>query len=394
MRPERSGREVDYRELARMLAPKIAAGADQTEQERRLPQPLLDELMDAGLFRMLLPRALGGAQIDPVTFVEVLEEISKVDASTAWVLCQTSGCSMVAAHLAPEAAGKVFGGTPHGILAWGPGLTSRTVPVEGGYRVTGTFSFLSGCRHATWVGGLTNLYGADGSRLRDPDGHARQRWVLFPAASVKLDDVWHVLGLKGAGSDSFSVTDHFVPEAHSAARENEAEPRDPGPLYRFPLVTMFSVGFAGVALGLARAIFDALITLARDKVPRGFKGTLRENAVLQSRVAQAEVRLGAARLFLLTTLGEVWEAAQHTGKVTVEQRVRLRLGASHAIQQATEVVDFAYHAAGGNAVFVGSPFERRFRDMHAVTQQMQGRLDHFETVGQFLLGLEIDSSHL
>jgi alkylation response protein AidB-like acyl-CoA dehydrogenase len=393
MRPDRSGSDVDYRELARMLAPKIAACADQIEQERRLPQALLDELIDAGLFRLLLPRSLDGAQVDPVTFVEVMEEISKVDASTAWVICQTSGCSMVAAHLSEDVARKLFGGHPHGILAWGPGLSSRAVPVEGGYRVTGTFSFLSGSRHATWLGGLTTVSGADGPR-RGADGRPQQRWVLFPAASVTLSDVWHVIGLRGTGSDSFSVSDQFVPEEHTVSRDNESPPRDPSPLYGFPLVTMFSVGFAGVALGIARSIFDALVALARDKVPRGFKGALRENGVLQSQVAQSEARLGAARLFLMTALEEIWEAAQRSGRVTLDQRIRLRLGASHAIQQATEVVNFAYHAAGGNAVFVGSAFERRFRDMHAVTQQMQGRQDHFETVGQFLLGLEPDSSHL
>jgi alkylation response protein AidB-like acyl-CoA dehydrogenase len=393
MRPDRSGSDVDYRELARMLAPKIAACADQIEQERRLPQALLDELIDAGLFRLLLPRSLDGAQVDPVTFVGVMEEISKVDASTAWVICQTSGCSMVAAHLSEDVARKLFGGQPHGILAWGPGLSSRAVPVEGGYRVTGTFSFLSGSRHATWLGGLTTVSGADGPR-RGADGRPQQRWVLFPAASVTLSDVWHVIGLRGTGSDSFSVSDQFVPEEHTVSRDNESPPRDPSPLYGFPLVTMFSVGFAGVALGIARSIFDALVALARDKVPRGFKGALRENGVLQSQVAQSEARLGAARLFLMTALEEIWEAAQRSGRVTLDQRIRLRLGASHAIQQATEVVNFAYHAAGGNAVFVGSAFERRFRDMHAVTQQMQGRQDHFETVGQFLLGLEPDSSHL
>ncbi|HEV8641160.1 MAG TPA: acyl-CoA dehydrogenase family protein [Methylomirabilota bacterium] len=393
MRPDRSGSDVDYRELARMLAPKIAACADQIEQERRLPQALLDELIDAGLFRLLLPRSLDGAQVDPVTFVGVMEEISKVDASTAWVICQTSGCSMVAAHLSEDVARKLFGGQPHGILAWGPGLSSRAVPVEGGYRVTGTFSFLSGSRHATWLGGLTTVSGADGPR-RGADGRPQQRWVLFPVASVTLSDVWHVIGLRGTGSDSFSVSDQFVPEEHTVSRDNESPPRDPSPLYGFPLVTMFSVGFAGVALGIARSIFDALVALARDKVPRGFKGALRENGVLQSQVAQSEARLGAARLFLMTALEEIWEAAQRSGRVTLDQRIRLRLGASHAIQQATEVVNFAYHAAGGNAVFVGSAFERRFRDMHAVTQQMQGRQDHFETVGQFLLGLEPDSSHL
>jgi alkylation response protein AidB-like acyl-CoA dehydrogenase len=382
----------DYREVARALAPKIAACGDQIEQERRLPQPLVDELIDAGLFKLLLPRWLDGAQVDPPTFVEVLEEIARADASTAWVLCQTAGCSMAAAHLAPDIAREIFGGRPHGILAWGPGPTARAVAVEGGFRVTGTFSFLSGGRHATWVGGLCPTFAPDGSRLEE--GHPDVRWLLFPASRVTMLDVWHVIGLRGTGSDSFTVSEAFVPRAYTLPRDNAAVARDPSPLYRFPLVSMFSVGFAGVALGIARSELDALVGLARDKTPRGFRGRLRDNGVIQLRVAQSEARLSSARLWLLDSLGAIWEAAQRDGRVTLEQRVRMRLAVSHAIQQATDVVDFAYHAAGGTAVFVSNAFERRFRDMHSVTQQMQGRLDHFETVGQFLLGLEPDTAHL
>lgn len=385
---------VDYRDVVRMLAPKIAAYADEIEAQRRLPQPLVDELVHAGLFRMLMPRWLGGAEVDPPTFVEVIEEIAKTDASTAWVLCQTAGCSMAAAYLPRAVAQEIFGGTPHGILAWGPGPTARAVAVDGGYRVTGTFSFLSGCRHATWVGGMCPVYAADGTRIGVEEGKPGIRWMLFPGGSVMMLDVWNVIGLRGTGSDSFSVSDAFVPADHTVPRENEARPRDPSLLYRFPMVTLFSVGFAGVALGLARSMLDAIVVLARDKQPRGLKGKLAENGVFQSQVAQSEARLASARLYLMTALDQIWRESLRAGQVTVDQRVRLRLGASYAIQQSTAAVDFAYHAAGGTAVFVGGAFERRFRDMHAVTQQMQGRLDHFETVGQSLLGLPFDTTHL
>lgn len=385
---------VDYREVARTLAPKIAACADQIEQDRRLPQPLVDELIDASLFRLLLPRSLGGAQVDPVTFVEVLEEISKVDASTAWVICQTAGCSMAAATLQREVAEDIFGGTPHGILAWGPGLSARAIVVDGGYRVTGTFSFVSGGRHATWLGGFSPVYDPDETPRRKDDGSPDMRWMLFPLGQTTMLDVWHVIGLRGTGSDSFSVSDVFVPEAHTVPRHEEPAPRDRSPLYCFPYVSLFAVGFAGVALGLARSSLDAFIALAKDKTPRGFKGRLRDNGVIQADVAQAEARLASARLYLITSLQEIWQAAERSRRVSLDQRVQIRLTSSYAILQSREVVNFAYHAAGSTAVFVGTPFERRFRDMYAVTQQMQGRQDHFESVGQFLLGLDANTAHL
>ncbi len=149
-----------------MLAPQIGGWADQAEQERQLPQPLLAALIDAGLFRLLLPRSLNGAEVDPVTFVEVIEEVAKLDASSAWCLCQASGCSMVAAYLRPDVAAAIFGNDPRAILAWGPGLDARAVAVEDGYRVTGTWSFASGGRHATWLGGACPIYEADGTPRR------------------------------------------------------------------------------------------------------------------------------------------------------------------------------------------------------------------------------------
>jgi alkylation response protein AidB-like acyl-CoA dehydrogenase len=379
---------------ARQLLPLIAASADQAERERRLPGPLQDALLEAGLYRLLLPRALGGGEIDPVTFVRIMEEIGAVDASTAWCLCQASGCSMVAAYLSPEAAWEVFGSDPRAVLAWGPGPGARAVAVDGGYRVSGTWAFASGGRHATWFGGYCPIFEVDGTPRQRPGGSPDARTMLFPAACATMIDVWHVIGLRGTGSDSYSVTDLLVPREHSLVRDSPAERRHPGPLYCFTSGNLYASGFAGVALGLARTMLDALVGLARDKTPRGFSRSLRESTVVQADVARAEARLGAARAFLLGSLEEIWGAVRRTGQLELARRVRIRLAATHAIEQAVAVVDMAYHAAGATAIFESGAFERRFRDIHAVAQQMQGRATHFETVGQFLLGLPPDPTYL
>ncbi len=377
-----------------MLAPKIEACADQIERERQLPPPLVTALIDAGLFRLLLPRSFNGAELDPAAFVQIIEEISKIDASTAWCLCQTAGCSMVAAYLEPTVAWEIFGNDPAAILAWGPGPTARAVAVDGGYRVTGTWNFASGGRHATWFGGYCPIDDPDRTPRRRPDGTIEGRTMLFPATRATMTDVWHVIGLRGTGSDSYSTSDLFVPHTHSVARDDPSERRHRGPLYCFPIGSLFASGFAGVALGIARSTLDAFVDVAKGKTPRGFTRPLRENAVIQSQVAQAEARLRSARLLLMAALEESWQAVASSGTLTLDQRIRIRLAATYAIHQAKEVVDTAYHAAGATAVFASSAFERRFRDMHAVTQQLQGRQAHFETVGQFLLGLEPDTSFL
>ena len=378
-------------ERALELAPAIAAAADQIERERRLPPALVKTLHAEGFFRLLLPRALGGVEVDPASFVQITETIAGADASTAWVVCQTTGCSMVSAYLASDVAQNIFGNG--GVLAWGPPERSKAITVDGGYRLSGRFNFASGSRHATWLGGQAPIVEADGTPRRRHGG-AERRTFLFPASHAVMEDVWHVIGLRGTGSDSFSVDDVFVPHAHSVARDDAAERRVQAPLYCFPQGSLYASGFAGVAMGIARTMLDDFLALARDKTPRGYTRTLRENAVTQSRVAQAEAQLGAARAYLLATLGEIWAAVGRTGALGLDQRVRIRLAASHAIAQAREVADFAYHAAGATAIFTRHAFERRFRDIHAVAQQLQGRDDHFENVGRFLLNLPPDTTFL
>src|SRR5882672_9703340 len=280
---------------ARKLAPRIEACADQIESERRLAEPVLDALFEAGMFRLLLPRSLHGAEVDPVTFVTVIEEIAKADASTAWCLCQASGCSMSAAYLPPDVASEVFGKDPRAVLAWGPGPDARAVAVEGGYRVTGMWSFASGCRHSTWLGGHAPICEPDGTFRRGAAGKVVERTMLIPAASAQIVDVWHVSGLKGTGSDAFTVSDLFVPHEYSISRDDPAERRQPGPLYCFPTGSLYASGFASVALGIARRMLDGLVELAREKTPRGFKRTLRDSAVIQSQVGYAEGQLQSAR---------------------------------------------------------------------------------------------------
>lgn len=376
------------------LAPRLAEWADQIEQERCLPPPLVEALVEAGLFRMLLPRSLDGGEVDPTTFANVIEEVAKSDASTAWCLCQASGCSMAAAYLPAPVARQIFGADQRAILAWGPGSDGRAIVVDGGYRVSGYWSFASGCRHASWLGGLCSIYEADGQPRRRPDGQPDSRTMLFPATAATLIDIWQVSGLRGTASDAYTVTDLFVPAEQSIVRDYAPERREPGPLYLFHHNNLFAAGFASVALGIARATLDAFIDLTLAKTPRGSPSLLRDNAVIQRQVAQADAQLRSARAYLQTTLDEIWAAVTASGSLSLEQRIDIRLAGTWAIHQAAQVVDIAYHAAGATAIFASNPFERRFRDIHTVTQQSQGRQDHYETVGRFRLGLVPDELFL
>jgi indole-3-acetate monooxygenase len=381
-------RGADYLQRARELAPTLAAASDEIEELRELPDRIVEALVEGGFFRMLLPRSLGGAELHPLTYVQVLEEIAKADPSAAWCLGQNSGCSMSAPYLDPAVAREIFG-PPHGILAWGPDQpgTGRGVAVEGGIRVTGRWGFATGSRHASWLGAHVPIFEPDGTPRLNPNGRPFVRTVLFPKSSAEIIDNWHVIGLRGTGSDSYAVNDLFVPQKYTCSRDNEAERREPGLLYRFTSGMIYAASFSNVSLGIARGALDAFVELARDKIPRGARKTLRENNVIQSEVAQCEAKLRSARAFIHTTLREMWDEAEAKGDFGLDKHWQLRLAATWAIHQARDIVATIYGAAGSTAVFNQNPFERRLRDIHAGTQQGQGRPVHFETVGQILLGL-------
>ena len=377
---------ADYVERARQLGPMIEAAADEIERRRDLPEPIVAALAESGLFRLLLPRSLGGAELPPAAYVPVVEEVAKHDASVAWCLGQACGCTMTAAYLAPEVAREIFGGE-RGIVAWGPPGPAEARMAPGGYRLTGTWSFASGSHHATWLGAHVAVFAEDGMPRLRPDGSPVFRTLLFPKPQAAMTDIWRVIGLRGTGSDSYTVTGLFVPEDHAVERSADAKPCETGLLYAFSSSNVYSAGFAGVALGIARAVLDAFVELARDKIPRGAKRTLRDNNVIQAQVAQAEARISAARAFLLSALEDIWREAGRTGRLSLDHNATIRLASTWAIHQAREAVDTLYHAAGATAIFEENPFERRFRDIHTVVQQYQGRQAHFETVGQVLLGL-------
>jgi alkylation response protein AidB-like acyl-CoA dehydrogenase len=372
---------------ARGLRPQIEGAAQAIERDRAVPRELLGALHDARLFRLLLPKSCGGEEVAPAVFVAAVEEVAKADASVAWCMAQGSGCSMAAAYLEPAVAQEIFGGA-EAVLAWGPGSANAAArAVQGGYRVSGSWPYASGSRHAQWLGGHAQLLDAEGKPCLGPDGKPAERTLLFPRAKAEIKDVWHVVGLKGTGSDTYTVTDLFVPARYSFTRESTADRRESGPLYRFTTFQLYGCGFAAVALGIARATLDAFIAMAAAKVPMLGARPLRESAVVQAKVASAEARWQSARAYLMQTLDAAWAAASRGESLGLQQRAALRLAGVYATEQAREVVEIAYHLAGGSAIFENHAFERRLRDIHAVTQQVQGQFVNFEHVGQVLLGL-------
>ena len=367
---------------ARALAPLIAAEADEIERTRRLTPKVVSALIENGLYKSLLPRSIGGFESTPLVFMEMLEEVAKADASTAWCLGQCSVVAMTAAYLDADVAHQVFG-QPADIAAWGA-IAHDVQAVPGGYTISARWDFASGSRQANWLGAHVQVLEANGTRRMKPNGTPEIRTILFPASSATMYDVWNVIGLCGTGTDSYSVDNLFIPENFTALRDDFTALREKGPLYGLTTYSMFGLGFGAVALGVARATLDAAVDLARKKHSVGI-AAMKDNGSVQGLIGRTEAKLRAARAYHFSTAHDAWHELLATGRLSEKGRAAIRLSATYTIHQAAEVVDTAYHMAGATAVFKSNPFERRFRDMHAIAQQIQARDNHYEDVGKMIL---------
>ncbi len=366
---------------ARDLMPLIAAASEENDDIRQLTQPVVKALIDGGFFTMLKTRSVGGMELKPSIFAQVTEAIAAADGSTGWVVCQSNGCATTSAFLEPHVAQEIFG-RPDGIVAWGPpGSPYEATPVDGGYRITGKWRFMSGSQNATWLGAHLRVAGTKETKT-----------FLYPKSSATFHDIWHTLGLRGTASNEYSVDNLFIPHEHAVYRDGPRDRRTDSPLYRFTSTQLYSIGFGGVALGIARGTMDAFLALPREKTRLGAGKPMAENNVIQSHVAQAEAQWRSARYFLHAAADEAFATIEERGEMALEQRTRLRLASTWSIQSSREIVNTLFHDCGAMAVFEENPFERRLRDIDTVAQQGQGRIMHYETVGQVMLGVSPENN--
>ena len=383
-------RSKDAVARAHGVAELLEASADRIEAQRALPADIVAALHEARLFRLLLPRTLGGDELHLKRLAEVIEVIAGADASTAWCLGQGAGCAMAAAYLKPEVARRLFG-PADAVLAWGAGIQGKATAVDGGYRVTGKWTFASGCANATLLGGHSYIFERDGTPRKRADGRQADRTLLFVKSKATIHDMWHTIGLRGTASYTYEVADLFVPDEETIDREAPSEVVERGTLYLFSATLVYAAAFSALMLGLAQALVRELKALAMTKTPRGAPSTLKESPVFQSQLALLEARLRACRAYLHTTLEGAWDKAAATREMTIVDAADLKLATTYAINQSVEVATEAYRAAGQTAIFPTNPFERRLRDVLSASQQTQGRPSNFTTIGRVMLGLPPDT---
>jgi indole-3-acetate monooxygenase len=374
-------------ERARAVQAVLDKDGPEMDRRRELTQEVVDALAGRDLLRMLLPKSMGGQEVALLDYARACEALAWADASTAWFVNQ-SNVSMAtsAASMPHEAAAAMFAG-PYAGLAWGARHDkSKAIRVEGGYRLSGTWSFASGGRHTRMLGAHSAVQNPDGTphiRYGRPD----DRSFVFLRSQARIIDDWHVLGLRGTGSDSYSVEDLFIPDAHAPARDVEEERREQGPIYPIGSTLLYASGFCSVTIGIARRLLDTYVTVAKGRHSRASPTAMAGNQAIHREMAILEARLSATRAFLHEAAGQVYDASA-AGTLDVDLRVRLRLATTWGMNEATDVSIACYRGAGTMAISEKAPFERRFRDAMSASQHLQGMWPHAEMVGRHLIGAE------
>jgi alkylation response protein AidB-like acyl-CoA dehydrogenase len=372
------------------IAPMIRAHAAEAEEKRRLSRPVVDAMLQAGLYNMARPKAFGGLEVDPITMFRVVEEVARHDGAAGWNLQLALGAHSFLAWLPDEGAAEIMHSHPDTIIAGSFTPGPRAIPVDGGYRLRGQWPFVSGGHDSHWFGFLPQIMDGDQPRLND-QGSPVQRLMFLPADKATILDTWHTLGMRGTGSDDVVVSDLFIPERHTALFAPLEKPGTAyrGPLYRLTIWLPVAL-LASPALGIARAAIDDLIALARTKTPSYTGSSLARRQVVQRQVAEAEATLGAGRAYLHTIFREIWETVVQGAEITLDQKLKMQLATSHAIVCAAKAVDLVHAAAGTSSIRNEHKFQKYFRDVHTITQHAFVSASRYESVGALLLGVESD----
>jgi alkylation response protein AidB-like acyl-CoA dehydrogenase len=365
---------VEYIEIARRFADRVAERTDEIDEGRRVPEDLVGEMMDANLFRLLIPKSLGGIELDHPSFLEIVRIFSNADASTAWCVNQNNIFATDSARMPEETARKIWGPQRGNVTNGPPSRGNLAVPVEGGYQLTGHWDFSSGSSHSTWQAAISPVEGVTGEL----------RTFVVPKSDATMLDTWQVNGLRGTASFSFDIDDVFVPADHSYLESDSPTPNIPIMIMR--KASLFPIGFATISIALARACLDDVIKLAGRKTARGISGVMADQSTVQRQIGENEATLRAADAFLRNSTASMWDTACGGGEINAEQQVEVRISSTYAIRQSALVVSDAYEMFGSDAVFVRNPIQRRYQDMHVVAQQFQGRASHYETAARHYLG--------
>jgi alkylation response protein AidB-like acyl-CoA dehydrogenase len=374
---------VSTLDAVRSLTPAITARVDEIEAARHLPRDLVDDLIAAGCFRALVPRSHGGDELELAEHLSVLEALAAADGSVGWTVAIGASAPVIGGHLPAATFDAMYADGPDVVGAGSFNPTGAATPVAGGYRVNGRWAFASGCTHAHWF--VAHCFVDDG---RVPP----LRMMVMPPSDVEILDTWSTMGMRGTGSHDFTVADVFVPEERSFSIFEV--PEIDFQLLHVPELCLASMSFAAVAVGIAGAALGDVVGLAAGKVPMFADSTLAANPLFRHRLGRADAALRAARAALHAGAVEASAMAATGAEFDDASRARLRSTATWVVETAVALVETAYRAGGGTALYASSPLQRRLRDIETLAQHFAVKLDTYTLAGAVVAGQEVDTTFL
>jgi alkylation response protein AidB-like acyl-CoA dehydrogenase len=380
-------------QAAAALRPVLRTYREEIEREQRLPKPLVEQMIAAGFYRMVIPRALGGLEVDPLTYLRVVELLAEGAGSVGWNLANNSIGQLVTLGLPEDGVREVHGDGPATMAGTAVQGGGQGVPVEGGYRVSGRWQFGSGCQESSWMLGSFQILDG-GEPRRSAEGRSLYWRGIFSRAEAEIvPGSWDVAGLRGTGSFDWTVDDVFLPERrtmpHLGAPLDNQWSRWTGVTYALPAQCWVGPHHSAVITGIARAGIDALIELAGGKQPRGRPaGLLCENPQVQDAVGRADAILNAGRVYRNAMIAELWNTVASGGETTLEQRARCRLAAVYAADSAREAMDLVYRHGGSTSFKRESRLAECWRDLHVVGQTVTLAPEWYPIGGRVYLGMD------
>lgn len=370
-------------EKARGMAGLLRDEAARGDVEGALTGRTIAALRDGGMFTLMAPACVGGAEAGPVAALEVIEELSLADGSTGWVVMAAGLCIGTAAAFLDDAAVEtIFAGGAIPVIAGHGGPNGTAVVERGGYRLSGEWRYGSGTKHAAYIHSGAVVF-ENGAPRRMPNGEPEVRIFVTPREHAVLADNWNVLGLRATGSVDYTITDLFVPEAFSHP-PGVLVPKRGGHVYRIGLLGIAALGHTGFALGVGRRALDEIAAFAREQ--SGPTGRLRDSDAFHEHYGAAEAHFRAARALVYETWHEITQRIAGGSPMTTRQTTLARLAMSHVTSVVADLCSFAYRTGGGVALRDG-PLQRCFRDIHAGTQHLHAHPLILRECGRELAGL-------
>ena len=364
------------------LTQSIVDQAPVIERDRELPAGLIDDLVRAGCFRLLLPARHGGFGADLATAIDVWRRLARADASVAWTAMIGGAAWCDLAGLPRASFDELFPHDGDVIVAGAFSPTGSITLHADGYAVSGRWGFASGCRHATVLYGNCVDAGSDSAMPL--------RIAVFEPADVVIEDTWSTLGLRGTGSHHFHVENVIVPAERTLDPIGDEANVDT-PIVRIPVPTLASLALAGVALGIAQGAVSDIVSIADGKVPLLAAAPLATDPTFQNQLATVDTGVRAAHALLNETIGATWATAVEARPLTPGLRADVRSAANWIVDRAVAAVDASHRAAGSASVYTGSPLERRLRDIHTLTQHFLVRADATTVAGSVLAGRPLEA---